>query len=91
MSIHAADRNLTRQDAKTLSLSALGSILEFYEFVIFVYFANTLSVLFFPPDMPSWLAQVQTYGIFAAGNLARPLGGMIMAHFGDTVGLKKNL
>lgn len=89
MSIHAADRNLTRQDAKTLSLSALGSILEFYEFVIFVYFANTLSVLFFPPDMPSWLAQVQTYGIFAAGNLARPLGGMIMAHFGDTVGRKK--
>jgi hypothetical protein len=36
MSIHAADRNLTRQDAKTLSLSALGSILEFYESYIII-------------------------------------------------------
>ncbi len=34
-------------------------------------------------------APVQTFGIFAAGYLARPLGGIIMAHFGDLVGRKK--
>jgi MFS family permease len=39
--------------------------------------------------MPEWLRQVQTFGIFAAGYLARPLGGIIMAHFGDKVGRKK--
>ncbi len=38
---------------------------------------------------PEWLRQVQTFGIFAAGYLARPLGGIIMAHFGDLVGRKK--
>ena len=32
---------------------------------------------------------MQTFGIFAAGYLARPLGGIIMAHFGDLVGRKK--
>jgi MFS family permease len=32
---------------------------------------------------------VQTFGIFAAGYLARPLGGIVMAHFGDLVGRKK--
>jgi MFS family permease len=83
------DRTLSPQDAKTLALSALGGALEFYDFIIFVYFTATISLLFFPPDTPSWLAQVQTYGIFAAGYLARPLGGIIMAHFGDTVGRKK--
>ncbi len=31
------------------------------------------------------------FGIFAAGYLARPLGGIIMAHFGDLVGRKKML
>lgn len=82
-------RKLNRSDAKTLSLSALGGALEFYDFVIFVYFANVVGSLFFPADMPEWLRQVQTYGIFAAGYLARPLGGIIMAHFGDILGRKR--
>lgn len=84
-----AHRRLNRSDAKTLSLSALGGALEFYDFVIFVYFANVVGALFFPADMPEWLRQVQTYGIFAAGYLARPLGGVIMAHFGDILGRKR--
>ncbi|MBJ7555201.1 MFS transporter [Marinomonas spartinae] len=84
-----AHRRLNRSDAKTLSLSALGGALEFYDFVIFVYFANVVGSLFFPADMPEWLRQVQTYGIFAAGYLARPLGGVIMAHFGDILGRKR--
>ncbi|WDS36065.1 MFS transporter [Pseudoxanthomonas sp.] len=79
----------TRNDAKVLGLSALGGALEFYDFVVFVFFAKTLAVLFFPPDMPGWLAQVQTYGIFAAGYLVRPIGGVVMAHFGDRIGRKR--
>jgi MFS family permease len=86
---NAPHRRLNRSDAKTLSLSALGGALEFYDFVIFVYFANVVGSLFFPADMPDWLRQVQTYGIFAAGYLARPLGGVIMAHFGDKLGRKR--
>ncbi len=80
---------LSRQQAKTLGLSALGGALEFYDFVIFVFFAATMGQLFFPPDMPDWLRQVQTFGIFAAGYLARPLGGIVMAHFGDRSGRKR--
>ncbi len=81
--------SLTRNDYRTLSLAALGGALEFYDFVIFVFFAAAISQLFFPPDMPDWLRQVQTFGIFAAGYLARPLGGIIMAHFGDLFGRKR--
>ncbi|WP_226469738.1 MFS transporter [Luteimonas panaciterrae] len=85
----ATHRPFDRGDAKTLALSALGGALEFYDFVVFVFFAKTLGVLFFPPDTEAWLAQLQTYGIFAAGYLARPLGGIVMAHFGDLVGRKR--
>lgn len=81
--------SLNRNDYRTLSLAALGGALEFYDFIIFVFFAAAISQLFFPPDMPDWLRQVQTYGIFAAGYLARPLGGIIMAHFGDLFGRKR--
>lgn len=80
---------LSRQQIKTLTLASLGGALEFYDFVIFVFFATTMGTLFFPPDMPGWLKLVQTFGIFAAGYLARPLGGILMAHFGDLSGRKR--
>src|SRR5487761_2163847 len=82
-------RDLNRQDYKTLVLAALGGALEFYDFIIFVFFAVVIGKLFFPASMPDWLRQVQTYGIFAAGYLARPLGGIVMAHFGDLFGRKR--
>lgn len=84
-----AARPLGKSDVKTLGLSALGGALEFYDFVIFVFFASIVGQLFFPPDMPEWLKLVQTFGIFAAGYIARPIGGIVMAHFGDRLGRKK--
>lgn len=70
-------------------LASLGGALEFYDFIIFVFFAAVIANIFFPPDIPEWLRQLQTFGIFAAGYLARPLGGIIMAHFGDLFGRKR--
>ncbi len=80
---------LTRGDHKTLSLAALGGALEIYDFIIFVFFALTLSQLFFPPEMPEWLRLLQSFGIFVTGYLARPLGGILMAHFADHLGRKR--
>lgn len=85
----APHRNLNKKDYQTLGLSALGGTLEFYDFVVYVFFANVLGALFFPSDMPDWLRQLQTLGIFAAGYLARPIGGIIIAHFGDRLGRKR--
>jgi MFS family permease len=84
-----AARALTRADAKTLTLAALGGALEYYDFIIFVFFTAVIGKLFFPPDTADWLRQLQTFGVFAAGYLARPLGGIVMAHFGDRSGRKK--
>ena len=82
-------RALTRADARTLVLAALGGALEFYDFIIFVFFTAVIGQLFFPPDTPDWLRQLQAFGLFAAGYLARPLGGIVMAHFGDRSGRKR--
>lgn len=49
-------RPLTRNDYKTLSLSALGGALEFYDFIIFVFFATVVGKLFFPPRCPNGCA-----------------------------------
>lgn len=89
--LHASNspRPLNRQDFRTLGLSALGGALEFYDFIIFVFFASVIGHLFFPPDMPDWLVLIQTFGIFAAGYLVRPVGGIVLAHFGDKFGRKR--
>lgn len=87
--MHNHDRQLSRKDLNTLGLSALGGALEYYDFIIFVFLAASIGQLFFPPDMPVWMKQLQVFGIFAAGYLARPIGGLLMAHFGDVIGRKR--
>ena len=82
-------RTLSRGELRTLALAALGGALEYYDFIIFVFLAAPIGRLFFPPDTPDWLRLLQTWSLFAAGYLARPLGGVIMAHFGDRTGRKK--
>ncbi|WP_322044883.1 MFS transporter [Paraburkholderia sp. J67] len=76
-------------DHKLLALASLGGALEIYDFIVFVFFALTLSKVFFPLDMPEWLRLLQSVAIFATGYLARPLGGIVMAHFADRHGRKR--
>src|SRR5690348_16759585 len=80
---------LTGRELRILFLSSLGGALEFYDFIVFVFFTGVIGKLFFPSSLPEWLRQLETFGIFAAGYLARPLGGIVMAHFGDTRGRKR--
>lgn len=89
LDIGEPQRPLTSRDYRTLALAALGGALEFYDFVIYVFFASVLGQLFFPAEMPDWLRLLQTFGIFAAGYLARPVGGILIAHFGDMLGRKR--
>ena len=88
--LQAAERQtLSRGELRTLALAALGGALEYYDFIIFVFLAVPIGTLFFPPDTPEWLRVLQTWSLFAAGYLARPLGGVVMAHFGDRSGRKR--
>lgn len=72
LATESSPARFSRADYKTLGLAALGGALEIYDFIIFVFFALTLSQLFFPPEMPEWLRLLQSFGIFVTGYLARP-------------------
>ena len=80
---------LTATEIRTLALASVGSALEFYDFIIFVFLTPVIARLFFPPTMPDWMRQSETFGLFAAGYVIRPLGGLVLAHFGDTRGRKR--
>ena len=83
-------RPLNNKDLKTLVLSSLGGTLEFYDFVIYALYIDTIvKPLFLPHTLSPLTLDLFAWGIFAAGYLVRPVGGIIMAHFGDKVGRKK--
>ncbi|WDE16676.1 MFS transporter [Acinetobacter schindleri] len=84
-----APPRLSQADKRTLGLSSLGGALEFYDFVIYVFYAKLISELFFPSTLSPFWAMLNTYGIFAAGYFFRSLGGVVMAHFGDLIGRKR--
>jgi MFS family permease len=81
--------NTIDSSVKALALASIGSTFEFYDFVIFAFFSSIIARLFFPPSLPDWNRLFQSYAIFAAGYIVRPLGGIVMAHFGDTRGRKR--
>ena len=83
-------RPLNPKDIKTLILSSLGGTLEFYDFVIYALYVDLIvAPLFFPDSLSLFTKELFAWGIFAAGYLVRPIGGIIMAHFGDKVGRKQ--
>jgi MFS family permease len=89
ISTREASQELSVSEARILALASIGAALEFYDFIIFVFFANVIGKLFFAASLPDWVRQAQTFGIFAAGYLVRPIGGIVMAHFGDIRGRKR--
>ncbi len=75
---------------KTVLAGAIGNVLEWYDFALFGYFAPVLSALFFPGSDPS-LSLIATFGVFAVGFLARPLGALLFGYWGDTRGRRAAL
>jgi MFS transporter, MHS family, proline/betaine transporter len=69
-------------------LASLGGTLEFYDFVIFGIFAKDIADAIFPN--PSRLISLMvSFAVFAAGYLARPIGGIVLSHFGDRYGRRR--
>ncbi len=82
--------NSTSFGGRKVTAGIIGNVLEWYDFAVYGYFATILSGLFFPEE-DKVVALIATYGIFAAGFLMRPIGGMIFGVMGDKLGRKKAL
>ena len=58
--------------------------MEWYDFAVYGYFAATIGRHFFPSDDPA-ASLIAAFGVFAAGFLMRPVGG-VFGHIGDRFG-----
>lgn len=84
-------RVLNTAEKQILALTVCGSFFSFFDFTVYIYFKEAILASFFAPDLPDWLKSVGFMGIVASGYLFRPLGGIIMAKYGDLHGRKSML
>jgi MFS family permease len=80
---------LSGEQKKNLFLASLGSMLEFYEFMVFGFMTVVIAKLFFPASMPIAIKTMQTLVLFQLGYLLRPVSGIVLGHLGDRIGRKK--
>jgi len=73
---------------RILASSFMGSAIEFYDFILYATAASLVfNKVFFVGLTPS-VAIFASFATLAVGYLARPVGGIVMGHFGDKVGRK---
>lgn len=75
---------------KIIASCMIGNALEWYDFIIFGYFAIIIGKLFFPAANEITII-LQSYGVFLAGFIMRPLGAVVFGYIGDKYSRKKAL
>jgi MHS family proline/betaine transporter-like MFS transporter len=74
-------------DRRSLALAALSTVVEWYDFTLYLYFATVLSRVFYRGEA----AVLTTLAGFAIAYLMRPVGAMVFGHFGDRHGRRATL
>jgi MHS family proline/betaine transporter-like MFS transporter len=75
---------------KLIVAASLGNALEFYEILVYGYFAVIISKVFFPATDPK-VSLLLTLGSFGVSFLSRPIGALFLGDYGDRRGRKKAL
>lgn len=78
---------MNQEQKKVVALSAVGGMLEFYDFTVYGLFAVYFAAQFFPGS-DRFAAIIATYAVFLVGYVVRPIGGIIFSHIGDEIGRK---
>lgn len=78
---------MSKSISKVITASAVGTLIEWYDFYIFGSLAVLIGKKLFPPDAGA-SALINTLAIFAAGFIVRPFGALVFGRIGDLVGRK---
>jgi MFS transporter, MHS family, proline/betaine transporter len=75
---------------KLIIAASVGNALEFYEILVYGYFAVIIAKVFFPAANEA-VSILVTLGTFGASFLARPVGAIFLGDYGDRKGRKQAL
>jgi MFS transporter, MHS family, proline/betaine transporter len=86
----AAARRAPAVKTRAIVATAIGNMLEWYDFTVYALFAGYIAANFFPGTDPG-TQLVETFLFFGLGFVARPLGAVLIGNFGDRAGRKAAL
>jgi metabolite-proton symporter len=81
----------SRTIRRVVLASFIGTTIEWYDFFLYGTAAALVFNRLFFPTVDPLIGTLSSFGTFAVGFLARPLGGIVFGHFGDRVGRKSML
>lgn len=87
MTLAPAKSQLTSEERKVLVAASLGTVFEWYDFVLFGSLAGLIGQQFFSKADPS-IGFIFALLAFSAGFIVRPLGAVVFGRLGDLVGRK---
>jgi MFS transporter, MHS family, proline/betaine transporter len=68
----------------------IGNVLEWFDFVVYGFFAVTIAEVFFPVGDPT-VSMLITFGAFGLAYFVRPLGAIVIGGYTDRAGRKAGL
>jgi MHS family proline/betaine transporter-like MFS transporter len=77
-----------RVSNRSIAVAAMSTVVEWYDFTLYLYFATVLARVFFGGGEASLAA---TLGGFAVAYLMRPVGAVVFGHIGDRQGRRPML
>ncbi|OZC44390.1 MFS transporter [Rhodococcus sp. WWJCD1] len=81
---------MTPRAKRGIVAACIGNFIEWYEFMLYGYFATVISAQFFPVANPT-ASLLLTFAVFGISFLVRPLGGIVFGYVGDRYGRKVTL
>ena len=75
----------SRLSTRSVVAAVIGNALEFYDFICYTFFAIQIGHVFFPVKS-GYESLMLSLGVFAAGFVMRPVGGVVIGWYADRVG-----
>jgi MFS transporter, MHS family, citrate/tricarballylate:H+ symporter len=70
---------------RNVAAAVIGNALEFYDFVVYTFFALQIGRVFFPTHS-AYLSLMASLGTYGVGFAMRPIGGILIGRYADRVG-----
>jgi MFS transporter, MHS family, proline/betaine transporter len=90
MTSTAAHTAATTSPRRVIVAASIGNALEWYDVIVYGFFAATISKLFFP-SADETVSLLLALGTFAVAYVVRPLGAVVLGAYADRVGRKAAL
>jgi metabolite-proton symporter len=76
---------------RVVGASVIGTTVEWYDFFLYGSAAALVFPALFFPEQSEFAGTLLSFGTYAVGFAARPIGALVFGHFGDRIGRKKLL